>query len=405
MGRGRFGGWHRRALVCAAAAVIVGSAVVGIDAPAHAVSDAQVAAAQRNLDAARTRAHDAVRAYRASRKALATIEADLADVESRLPAARLRVRTAKALLNENAVALYVGGPSSVQIAQGLFHAQGAMDIGRLTTFMSSTTAIASDSFDELRSAQRILETHERDARNRRARQNILIAEMHRNATQLVDEIHGAAVDLRRVVAQQDVERYAAAVATADAQFQGAVAAATAASTPPPTLGRRSGAADPNDAVAIPVETSSCPVAAPVRFTDDYAQPRSGFRVHEGTDIFAARGAPNVAVADGVAVKEAGGLGGNGIRLIADDGSGYYYYAHLDSYASGFSSAGKLHVKQGDTIGYSGNTGNAAGGPVHTHFQIHPHGKAPWNPYHALFEMCAAQLRASTSHPALQKHSD
>jgi murein DD-endopeptidase MepM/ murein hydrolase activator NlpD len=43
------------------------------------------------------------------------------------------------------------------------------------------------------------------------------------------------------------------------------------------------------------------------------------------------------------------------------------------------------------LGYSGNTGNAAGGPVHTHFEIHPLGGPPWNPNHALREICVGQV--------------
>jgi murein DD-endopeptidase MepM/ murein hydrolase activator NlpD len=49
------------------------------------------------------------------------------------------------------------------------------------------------------------------------------------------------------------------------------------------------------------------------------------------------------------------------------------------------------VKQGDVVGYTGNTGNASGGPVHTHFQVHPGGGPPINPYPFLVEMCATQL--------------
>jgi len=161
-------------------------------------------------------------------------------------------------------------------------------------------------------------------------------------------------------------------------------------TPPSSPGRRSGSADPDLAATVPVEDLLCPVQAPVTFFNDWGQPRSNWRVHEGTDVFAARGAPNVAVADGTIIKRLGGLGGNAIPLVADDGH-MYYYAHFDHYAGVWDENGERRVKKGQWVGYSGNTGNAAGGPVHTHFEIHPKGGPPINPYPALREMCAKQL--------------
>jgi murein DD-endopeptidase MepM/ murein hydrolase activator NlpD len=198
--------------------------------------------------------------------------------------------------------------------------------------------------------------------------------------------------LRKLQAEQSVQDYLAAIARQDAARQAAEAAAAAAKAPPPppAASSRSAPADPNAAARVPVEDLVCPVRAPVTFINDWGQPRSGWRVHEGTDVFAARGSRNVAVADGVAIIRLNKLGGNAIRLEADDGHAYYY-AHFDHFAGKFDRNGKRRVKQGDLIGYSGNTGNAAGGPVHTHFEIHPDGKGAVNPYPALREMCAEQL--------------
>jgi murein DD-endopeptidase MepM/ murein hydrolase activator NlpD len=88
----------------------------------------------------------------------------------------------------------------------------------------------------------------------------------------------------------------------------------------------------------------------------------------GTDIMAARGTPVVAVCSGSVRPHWNNLGGNSITLTGSNGW-TYYYAHLNAYA--------VHggrVKAGQVIGYVGNTGDAAGGPTHLHFQMGPHGR-------------------------------
>ena len=133
----------------------------------------------------------------------------------------------------------------------------------------------------------------------------------------------------------------------------------------------------------------CPVAGPVTFTDDWGQPRSNWRVHQGTDIFAARGTPDVAVGDGIAKQSHNTLGGNALWLYTTDGNAFYY-AHLDAYEGVWNADEARVVTKGEVLGYVGNTGNAAGGPTHTHFQIHPGDVGPINPYPLLRQMCAVE---------------
>lgn len=98
----------------------------------------------------------------------------------------------------------------------------------------------------------------------------------------------------------------------------------------------------------------------------------GGRSHEGVDIFAPRGTPVVAVAEGFVTRTGNqGLGGKQVWLRDGILGNSYYYAHLDTILT---ESGK-QVKTGDTLGRIGNTGNAAGGPTHLHFGIYTSGGA------------------------------
>ena len=121
---------------------------------------------------------------------------------------------------------------------------------------------------------------------------------------------------------------------------------------------------------------SCPVSKPFSFIDSWGAARSGGRAHKGTDIMNPMGNKVHAIVDGVISRQStSSLGGISLYMRGVDGN-EYYYAHLSRYAS----VTGQRVKAGELIGYNGATGNAAWTGPHVHFEVHPGGGSPVNPY-------------------------
>jgi hypothetical protein len=121
-----------------------------------------------------------------------------------------------------------------------------------------------------------------------------------------------------------------------------------------------------------------PVAGPASFSHDWHNARytPSFHLHQGTDIFASLGTPVRAPFDGVLRHGDGGAGGRSAYVTMPDGT-FAYNAHLAAWVPGQESG--QHVKQGEVIGFVGNTGNAEGGAHHNHFELHPKGGAAVDP--------------------------
>lgn len=126
----------------------------------------------------------------------------------------------------------------------------------------------------------------------------------------------------------------------------------------------------------------CPVDGPHSFIDSWGFPRSGGRTHEGADIFAAMGAPAVAITDGeITYAGIGSLSGNWLILTGDDGHEYMYMHNQENLIT----SGR--VSAGEQIATVGDTGNAQGTPPHIHFEYHPNAGGPVNPFQLLDSIC------------------
>ena len=113
-----------------------------------------------------------------------------------------------------------------------------------------------------------------------------------------------------------------------------------------------------------------PVAGVTRdqLIDTFTDARSEGRVHDAIDIPAPQGTPVLAAADGEIIKLfQSDKGGTTIYQLSADKKLIFYYAHLQGYRDGLSEG--QFVRQGEVIGFVGDTGNAGPGNYHLHFSI------------------------------------
>src|SRR5258706_14744521 len=102
--------------------------------------------------------------------------------------------------------------------------------------------------------------------------------------------------------------------------------------------------------------------------DTFSEARAEGRIHDAIDIPAPRGTAVLAAADGPIVKLfQSARGGTTLYQLSADSKLVYYYAHLDRYADGLLEG--HFAKQGETIAFVGDTGNAGAGNYHLHFSI------------------------------------
>jgi murein DD-endopeptidase MepM/ murein hydrolase activator NlpD len=108
------------------------------------------------------------------------------------------------------------------------------------------------------------------------------------------------------------------------------------------------------------------VEGPATWSDSWGAPRwtGGYHPHHGQDVLCRYGAPVLAAEAGTIRFGMDPLGGRAAYLERDDG-GFWYYAHLRSYARDLSTGDR--VKVGRVIGRCGASGDAS--VPHLHFAL------------------------------------
>ena len=347
-----------------------GPALVLVAAVAAAVLPTAAAAAP--IDVARARVTDAQHAadaatarYEESVTRLEELRAGIDDLKTRIDADRAEAARLRALAEQRAVEAYIGHDGFEQ--QGGFVLAGG------------------DPLDEIRREKLLARTKERD-------DNAVddLASVTRDLAQQRTELETRRVEQERVVAQVQTEQ-----AAVQGQLRDAQAALDALEE---QLAREQEAARAREmAAAIAREASNrangkdysgsfvatgivCPIRGALSFVDSWLAPRHQ-GAHQGVDLMAAVGTPDVAVVSGTVDFKEGGLSGLGAYLQGDDGNLYYYF-HLSAYEGA-----PRRVAQGDVIGHVGNTGDAQYTASHTHFEIHPGGGSAVNPYPSVAAVC------------------
>jgi murein DD-endopeptidase MepM/ murein hydrolase activator NlpD len=108
----------------------------------------------------------------------------------------------------------------------------------------------------------------------------------------------------------------------------------------------------------------------MNLSPNFGDARGSGRTHEGLDIVVPKGAPIVSPTEAVVLSAGTGSSSGNTVSTANPGGETFVYMHLDSIAE--IKSGNI-LEAGDLIGFAGNTGNAAGGAAHLHFEIRNNG--------------------------------
>ena len=315
----------------------------------------EVHAAQRKLDAISVRANEVAAEYDRELGKLEKLNAALLETQTSLQSARATYDATVAQLNERARTAFIQGPASN--FEFLLGATSMLDLSDRLEYMDVIATSDADLAQTVQNTKNVLSAKERNLSKLQAAQRAVVTKVRAKQ----QEVQGLLSEARSTYASiQSKEAEASHLAKQlsakrqswlRSQFTGGGGTHAAVAMPPGWAGT----------------FQVCPVGQPRAYGDGFGAPRyaGGFHYHAGVDILAPEGTAIYATFDGYATENPNGLGGLAVEVHGAEG--YTYNAHLSAYSD--HSTGTVHA--GDIIGYVGNTGDAAGGPTHDHFEFHP----------------------------------
>ena len=353
--------WSRRARWSTGLVVgaLVAAALVAPSAGSAPIDDARarVTEAQRAADAAAARYEEAI-------GRLEQLLADIEDRKVRIAAGKQEAAELGVLARNRAVEAYIGRGT---LTEGGFLVEGGdpLDEIRRQKLLARTKAREDDAIERLAQLNEDLANEQRQLEAQRVEQEKLVEQ----------------VEAEQVVVQTQLQEAQAAVELLEEQLRREEEAQRARELAAEAARSASNRDNGKDYSGAYVATGIvCPIQGALSFIDSWGFPRHQ-GAHQGVDLMAAKGTPNVAVVSGSVSFKEGGTSGLGAYLQGDDGNLYYYF-HLSAYEGG-----PRRVGQGELIGYVGNTGDARYTAPHTHFEIHPGGGSAVNPYPSVAAVC------------------
>jgi murein DD-endopeptidase MepM/ murein hydrolase activator NlpD len=353
--------------------------------PRTAVAADPLADAQAHVTAAINKANDATAAYQNAQSRYYSLQDQVAAGQKKVAGLQAEQKALVKLAQMRALVAYKGG--SLELNDFMGFGDDVMESARRATLLDRVNARGNAAIaqltvvnDELRARQKELNSQLDDARTS-------LSDMKKQSQAATNAVAESQKAVETLKARLAAEKRQAELARRLKEAQAAARARQAQNVSTGGGGGGGGpASGPNEGPGQVIATGPwvCPVQGPVSFRNDWGEPRGGgTRGHRGTDMFSPGGTPTVAPTDGTVFFQDDTLGGHS-WYVTDAQNNTYYGTHLMNTVGGARS-----VKAGEILGHVGNSGDAAGGPTHLHFEIRrggPNGTKV-NPYPTLAAHC------------------
>lgn len=333
---------------------------------------AQLNGARRYLASVDARLLQARAAHQALVVQLQASRAQLDQSRSAAAAGLASVASQRTAVRQSILHSYGAGSPQMAVTQALIDGTSLDDVALQQSYNAAQSQLQANTYQQLQSAQVLLTVHQQDV----ARATARVAAQEQQAADAVAQIlklRTQAVAARDRVAQLVVGRRSAERAAADARAADAAVLAR--------LKKREiqiekkilalAATDPNRTVAQTSGMFLSPVAGNTYITSPFGWRMHPiyhyWELHNGDDLAAPCGTPEVAIATGRVIEEYYNVAwGNRLYLDLGNVNGHNYtaiYNHISAYRS---HVGEV-VGRGQTVALAGTTGWSTG--CHLHFTI------------------------------------